>query len=448
MKVQNIKRFNALPTNMISVPPVYDRELELDVLYSLTQISENSYKVNRLSQEDFYFEDTKELFEEFKDMVTISGNADISILPIKLKKYDCYLSLFNRSVLTTQIDIHIEKLREIANLRKLQDIAYRTTVSCAEGRRFTEIKSWQISEIEKLRPPRQKEDNAIAVLDDKYEEYISKKEQPRILSGFPKLDWVTGGFLNGTLNVIASAQGIGKTTFALNCVKHICQKIKKKTLYVSLEMSYLSLYGKLISSLSGISFAEVMAGKSKKSDNWQEFDSDQWKKIHDARAKIYDWQLLFIGETDTDTNGIAETIKEYGDIDIVFIDYLQLLKPSAPGHSIYETTSAISRELKSIAMKFEIPVIAITSINRDYSDRKDFKPHIADLRNSGQLEYDADLVLLLNRPAVFRKAKTDENEEEFKHKVELVIAKNRLGEANFEIDYYFDGEKCLFMETL
>lgn len=448
MKVRNIRKFNALPTDRIAIPPVYDRELELDVLYSLTQISENAYKVNRLSEDDFYFEGTKELFIVFKEMVTASGSVDVSMLPVKLKNLDCYLSLFNRSVLATQIDIHMERLREISNLRKLQDIAYKVTVACVEGRKFTDIKAWQNSELEKVKPIRQKEDNCISALDDKYEQYLSKKEQPRVMSGFPKLDWVTGGFLNGTLNVIASAQGIGKTTFALNCVKHICQKLGKKVLYVSLEMSNLSLYGKLISTLSGISFAEVMAGKSRTGDSWQDLESEQWKKIHDARAKIYDWKLIFMGETDTDTSTILDTIKETGDIEIVFIDYLQLLKPSLSGHSIYETTSAISRELKAIAMKFDIPVVALNSINRDYADRKDFKPYISDLRNSGQLEYDADLVLLLHRPAMFRKAKNDENEEKFKHKAELIIAKNRLGESNYEIEYYFNGEKCLFKEVV
>jgi replicative DNA helicase len=99
-------------------------------------------------------------------------------------------------------------------------------------------------------------------------------------------------------------------------------------------------------------------------------------------------------------------------------------------------------------MKSDIPVVAINSINRDYSDRKDFRPHISDLRNSGQLEYDADLVLLLHRPAMFGQAKEGESKEEFKHKAELIIAKNRLGEANFEIGYFFDGEKCLFMEMV
>jgi replicative DNA helicase len=446
MKVQNIQKFNALPTDRISVSPIYDRELELDVLYSLINLLRHAYKVNRLDKDDFYFEDTRALFMVFKEMVNTSGSADPSMLPLKLKNSGCYLSLFNRYVLTTQIDLHIERLREIANVRKLQDIAYRVTVSCAEGKKFADIKAWQYSELEKVKPIRQKEGNAISAIDDKYEQYLSRKEQPAIKTGFLKLDWITGGFLNGTLNVIASAQGIGKTTFALNCVKYICQKLNKKVLYVSLEMSYLSLYGKLISALSGISFSEVMAGKLRADDGWKDFTSEELIKIHDARAKIYDWKLVFAGEASTDTASIADAIKENGDIDIVFVDYLQLLKPTIAGHSIYETTSAISRELKAIAMKFDIPIVAINSINRDYSDRKDFKPHISDLRNSGQLEYDADFVLLLHRPAMFREAKKGENEEEFQHKAELIIAKNRLGEANFEIEYYFDGGKCLFKE--
>jgi replicative DNA helicase len=99
-----------------------------------------------------------------------------------------------------------------------------------------------------------------------------------------------------------------------------------------------------------------------------------------------------------------------------------------------------------LAMKFDIPFVVINSINREYSQRTDFKPHISDLRNSGQLEFDADLVLLLHRPSVFREPKNGENKEEFEHLANLIIAKNRLGEANIELDYHFDGERGRFKE--
>lgn len=438
--------YKSIPTDRTTGRPISDRELELDVLYSLIMDGKNSYKINRLEPEDFYYDDTREIYLVFKDIVSSSNTADPTQLPARLKDKDCYLSLFNRSVLSSQLDTHIENLREVANLRKIADIAYRATVAANEGKKFVEIKSWVSSEFDKVKQAKGTGASQIAGLEDKYDEYIQAKEQPVVKTGYSKLDWVTGGFLNGSLNVIASAQGIGKTTFALNIVKHICSKLKKTVLYVSLEMSYLALYGKFVSLLSKMSFAEVMSGKIKTDNGWQEFDEWNWQNVHNGRAEVYGWKLYFAGEEETGTADIEAKIKEIGGIDIVFVDYLQLLKPSKSG-SIYETTSATSRELKMLAMKYNIPFVVINSINRDYSNRSDYKPHISDLRNSGQLEFDADMVLLLHRPAMFREARNGENVNEFKHHAEVIIAKNRLGEANIEMDFYFDGTSGLFREV-
>ena len=158
--------------------------------------------------------------------------------------------------------------------------------------------------------------------------------------------------------------------------------------------------------------------------------------------------MHFLGEKEINTADIKAEIKELRNIDVIFIDYLQLLKPTFPGKSLYESTSNISRELKVLAMEFNIPFVVINSINRDYSNRNDYKPHISDLRNSGQLEYDADLVLMLHRPSMFREADTSKGEDKktFENKAELIIAKNRFGESNLEIDFYFDGAKSSFKE--
>jgi len=433
-----------LTTSRMTATAIKDRELELDVLSTLVIDTASAYKINHLVDDDFYFEDTREIYLILKELVSSTGLADPTLLPNRLKDKKCYLSLFNRYTLSTQLDYHINRLRELSNLRKIQSIAYEATVQASEGREFKEIKAWQISELEKLRV-KDKGTSQVSELEGKYDDYLSKRDQPRVETGFRKLDYITNGFLNGSLNVIASAQGIGKTTIALNMVRHICERQNKKVLYISLEMSYLSLYGKFISLLSGLSFSEIMSGRARTSGGWKELEDWQWKEINNSRAKVYEWPVTFMGEEETGTADIGSKLKEIGDIDIVFVDYLQLLKPSKSG-SIYETTSATSRELKMLAMKFDIPFVVINSINREYSQRTDFKPHISDLRNSGQLEFDADLVLLLHRPSVFREPKNGENKEEFEHLANLIIAKNRLGEANIELDYHFDGERGRFKE--
>jgi len=440
MKPQYTKKYKRLATDRISAI-LNDREAELDVLYSIVFNEANAYKVSRLTEDDFYSNDTKEVYKFLKEEISSGKKVDLTMLPKQLTIAD----LSNRFVMTSNIDLHIDKLREIANLRKLQDIAYLATAAATEGKKFKEIKSYIYSELDKIKIAGNGA-SQIAACDDKYDEYLQTQDNLIIKTGYTKLDWVTGGFLNGSLNVIASAQGLGKTSFALNIVDHVCRKLKKKVLYVSLEMSYLAIYGKLISLLSKQSFSEVMAGKLKTDGGWAEFDEHHWRQINNARAAVYGWQLYFCGEQETGTADIEDKIKEINDIDLVVIDYLQLIKPSKSG-SIYETTSATSRELKMLAMKYNLPFLAINSINRDYSNRADYKPHISDLRNSGQLEYDADMILLLHRPSMFREAKNGENKHEFEHKAEVIIAKNRLGEANIELDFYFDGKTGMFKEA-
>ncbi|WP_406607523.1 DnaB-like helicase C-terminal domain-containing protein, partial [Candidatus Infernicultor aquiphilus] len=185
------------------------------------------------------------------------------------------------------------------------------------------------------------------------------------------------------------------------------------------------LYTKLISCISGISFSKMMF-------DMKSLNINEWKEINNTRAKIEQFKLLKLGEEEIKTSDIRAKIKEEKDIDIVMIDYLQLLKPADKGKTMYETISNISNELKILSSEANIPFIVIASINRDYADRRKKIPDISDIRGSGEIEYDADLVLLLYREAAFRKAKDTENEKEFEHKGELIIAKNRYGESNLK----------------
>ena len=176
--------------------------------------------------------------------------------------------------------------------------------------------------------------------------------------------------------------------------------------------------------------------------------NDEWKAINDARAKVSKFKISWLGQEEVKTSDIKSALKEENDIDVVMIDYMQLLKPASQGRTPYEITTNISKELKILSGEFNIPFIVIASINRDYSDRTDYTPHISDIRNSGSVEYDADLVLLLHRESAFRdyNENKDVSEFEFKHKAELIIAKNRFGESNLRIPIFFDGAKSLMRE--
>jgi replicative DNA helicase len=248
--------------------------------------------------------------------------------------------------------------------------------------------------------------------------------------------------MEGSLNILASAQGIGKTTFVMNMLPSICEKQGKKVLFVSLEMTFMALHAKLVSLLSGVPFSKMMY-------DMQTLTTDEWISINNARARAYGYHIYRMGEKQVSTIDIRAKLKALKDVDIVILDYLQLVKPIIKSTSMYEIITNISRELKMIAAEANIPFIVIASINRDYSDRGDYRPHISDIRGSGNIEYDADMVLLLHRDSAFREynPSKDADEYAFNHSADITVAKNRFGEANLRIDLFFDGAKSIMRES-
>jgi len=434
------KQYKAIRTDKLTSTAIHDTDLELDILATLAFTPKLQYKIISLSEEDFYHINTKDIYNKFIKMYNSDNVIDISLL--NKNSNDFVLKLINRNntTLASQINARIKKLKDISGKRKIQGIAHEMTTMVSSGKDLKDIRNCG-SEIIKIGEDILK-DVTNEDVDEKLEEFMTREKDPAIKTGFPKLDRVTGGFMAGTLNIIASAQGIGKTTAVINMLSYICGKLNKKALFVPLEMSFMSLHAKIISCLSGVSFSKMMYGGNKLS-------SEEWAVINNARAKASQFQIYRLGEKETTTNDIRGKIKALGDVDIVIIDYMQLVKPVEKSYSMYEKITNISRELKIIASETNIPFIVVASINRDYSDRNDNRPKISDIRGSGNIEYDADMVLLLHRESAFRDYDMNKDDDEyiFKHSADVVIAKNRFGESNLKIDLFFDGEKSLLKEA-
>ncbi len=433
----------SLKTNQISEPPVYDLNLEAEVLAVIIYFKQCQYKIIRLESKDFYSPQHQKIYDYCREIYTKGQEISYITFPLELKnlrEYDEITAMFNYA-LSSLLDTNIKRLKEISGLRAIQDLCYRSVVMCKEDKPLKDIKNNIISGIEQV----QQEDSSLSIIgavDDEFSQYIEKETcRTPVKSGYSRLDSKIGGFYPGSFNVVASAQGIGKTTLVLNMVRNICQKQNKSVLFVSLEMTYVFLYTKLLSIITGFSFLDIIN---------RNIADDAWTQIHNGRNEIYSYKLTFMGKEETGIGQIREKLREQaGKIDLVCIDYLQLIKSDQQDSSkIYENTTGISKGIKRLATEFDIPFIVISSINRDYADRKNYKPHISDLRGSGQIEYDADLILLLHRPSVFRDAAVGENENAFSHLAELAIAKNRMGASGLETEFYFDGSKSLFKETV
>lgn len=431
-----------LETNKISNLKIHNLELEKSILYCLLygkKLQRNIYKIDK---DDFYNLDNKKIFLEFKKII---DNGEVILpetIPDILKRNKKYLEVITHTTQLTDFINILKKFKEISDMRKMQEIAYSISIKAQENKNPKEIRNWGINELKKINSNQEieyKQQNE--EIDTKFENILNDSDLVAVRTGYPRLDKITRGFLKSSFNIVASGQGLGKSTFILNIINHICYKQKKKVLLVSLEMDFDELHAKMISLISGVEFQKLVFESDK-------MISQEWQKVTNARAQTSEYDLYRIGEGETTPLDIEDTLRELKNVDIVFIDYLQLMSPNVSASTIREKITNLSRELKTLARKTKIPIVAISSINRDHSKRDDKKPKISDLRESGQLEYDAGLVLLLHRECKFRDANITkgENPEEFEKEAELIVAKNRFGEDNLIIKLYFDGAKSLIME--
>ena len=255
-------------------------------------------------------------------------------------------------------------------------------------------------------------------------------------TGFRDLDKKTAGFQKGDLVIIGARPAMGKTTFAQNLAYNIASINNKGVLFFSMEMAANEIIDRMISDVSGV-------------DNWKmrtgNLSDEEFQKIGDAMAEM-DEMPIFIDDTSSMTivelrNKARRAMHDH-DIGIVIVDYLQLIQGTDryKGQRVQEVTE-ISRGLKILARELEIPVIALAQLSRSVTGRDDPRPVLSDLRESGSIEQDADLVMFLHRPDYYRQ--NDDNYEET-HITELLVAKHRHGAVG-KIELYFHPELLRFM---
>lgn len=280
-------------------------------------------------------------------------------------------------------------------------------------------------------------DELLADAFDRIEELHKNKGALRGLkTGFRDLDKKTAGLQKGDLVIIGARPAMGKTTFAQNLDYNIASINKKGVLFFSMEMAANEIIDRMISDVSGV-------------DNWKmrtgNLTDEEFAKIGDALGEM-DEIPIYIDDTSSMTivelrNKARRAMHDH-DIGIVIVDYLQLISGTDryKGQRVQEVTE-ISRGLKILARELEIPVVALAQLSRSVTGRDDPRPVLSDLRESGSIEQDADLVMFLHRPDYYRQ--NDDNYEET-HITELLIAKHRHGAVG-KIELYFHPELLRFM---
>ncbi|MDK9700414.1 MAG: replicative DNA helicase [bacterium] len=245
-------------------------------------------------------------------------------------------------------------------------------------------------------------------------------------TGFRKLDEYTGGFQQGELVIIAARPSVGKTSFALNIALTAARHYGKRVGFVSLEMSSLQIVLRLLAIRSRISLHKLRTGF---------LSRDEFNLLKDTSEEIYRIPFFINDRSDQSLNDVRAEIrrmkKEHG-IDVVFIDYLGLMRQPGNVESVQVAIANTTRGLKALARELEIPIVVLAQLSRAAvdSDKTDKKPKLHHLRDSGAIEQDADVVLMLYRETYDKHKKYEEMTEEEKQKemeAEIIIAKQRNG---------------------
>ena len=236
-------------------------------------------------------------------------------------------------------------------------------------------------------------------------------------TGFSGLDRVLVGMGNSDLVLVGARPGMGKTSFALNIATNVAQSTKKMVCVFSLEMSAEQLVSRILSSEALVDSHELRSGK---------LSSDSWEKIADASSRLASCDILI-----DDTSGITVTemkakLRRVENLGLVIIDYLQLMQSDRRIDNRVQEVAEISRALKIMAKELAVPIICCAQLSRGPESRTDKKPMLSDLRDSGAIEQDADVVMFLYRNEYYKTDATP-GENNAANIAEVIIAKNRHG---------------------
>ena len=254
-------------------------------------------------------------------------------------------------------------------------------------------------------------------------------------TGFVRLDKITTGLHKGNLIILAARPAMGKTALALNIAKHVATMERKPAVIFSLEMGAEELIERMVASEG------MVPGYHLKTGN---LSTDEWKRLVHAQSNLYDVPIFV-----DDTAGIRiseirskarKLAQEMGGLGVIIIDYLQLITGSK-GENRQQIVSEISRELKILAKDLRVPVIALSQLSRSVEQRQDKRPMLSDLRESGSIEQDADIVAFLYRDAYYQKEQADS--QEANNVTELILEKNRHGSLG-TVKLYFHKEYTKF----
>jgi replicative DNA helicase len=377
------------------------------------------------------------------DLVTVTNALQTKNELDQIGGPEYLLSLLDKVVSAANIDSHAKIIHEKSLLRRLISTS-SGLIEKAYGSDYENAESLiDLAESEILKVGEKKNSagligprEIVAASFNKMNELFNRKaEVTGLPTGFTDLDKMTSGLNPGELIIIAARPSMGKTAFSLNIASHIALRAKKSVAYFSVEMSKESLMMRVIAAEARVSIEEIKTGR---------ILDTSWPRLIAACGTIAD-APVFIDETSGispfEIRARCRRLKATHGLDCIMIDYLQLMDLKLKVESRERAVAEISKNLKAIAKEMQIPVIALAQLNRGVEGRSDRKPMLSDLRESGSIEQDADVIMMLYREDYY-----DKESPEKQGAAKVIVAKNRNGPTG-DVDLRFDGKYNLFRDA-
>jgi len=389
---------------------------------------------DKITETDFYREDHRQIFRAVRDLHEASKPCDAVTVSEWFESHGQsdqvddgnYISqLANNTPSAANVGAYADIVREKSILRSLIDVGSTITTSAftSDGRESKTL----LEEAERLvfaiADKGSRGGSGFVSVQDSLKEAMEKIEELNafegditgIPTGYQEFDRLTAGLQPSDLIVVAGRPAMGKTTFAMNIAEHAAIKHGKSVAVFSMEMASLQLVMRMFSSVGQIDQTRIRTGT---------LDDMDWPKLTSAMNLLHK-SKIFIDDTPAlspaELRARARRLKREHDIDMIVVDYLQLMSVPDSRENRATEIAEISRSLKTIAKELNVPVIALSQLNRALEQRPNKRPLMADLRESGAIEQDADLIVFIYRDEVYNK-ETGE-----KGKAEIIVGKHRNG---------------------
>lgn len=406
------------------------------------------------SPDYFYVSLHKLIFKTMTEMVNFGGKIDFVTLLEKLKQTGSFdettgktylYDLVNNCPSISNAEAYAEVIRDKYNIRRLITAAREIIDDATAG---TEDTSVIIDSAEQkifdIRQGNEKKgleriNSVIMQTFDRLDALNSATDDSMkpVSTGIGDLDRVITGLNRSDLILLAARPGMGKTSFALNIARYVACTAKKTVAFFSLEMSKEQLASRLLSAEALIEGTKLRIGK---------LNDEEWDRLIPASDILGKSELYLDDSPGITITEMKSKLRRMRKLDLVIIDYLQLMGSGRRIDNRVQEISEITRNLKILAKEMNVPVITLSQLSRASEQRTDHRPQLSDLRDSGSIEQDADIVLFLYREGYYDKNEDDSPQGADKNSGECIVAKNRHGEAR-TVKMHWQGEFMRFTGT-